>query len=83
MPIYEYCCYNGHSSDHMTSYDKREETQVCPECGEESFYKQTFCTNVQYGVTKSGKQWNTTHELRTRWNNRENKRNGTKDISYA
>jgi len=83
MPIYEYHCDNGHISDHIVSYSKREENQICPECNKEAKYKQVFCTNVQYGVTKSGKQWNTTHELRTRWNNRENKRLGTKGRSYA
>jgi len=83
MPIYEYHCSNGHQSDHLSSFDDRTQPQTCPECGELANFKQTFCTNVQYGVTKSGKQWNTTHELRTRWNNRENKRHGTKGRSYA
>jgi len=83
MPIYEYHCDKGHASDHMTSYADRKLPQLCPECGGQANFKQTFCTNVQYCVTKSGKQWGTTHELRTRWNTRENKRNGTKGVSYA
>lgn len=83
MPIYEYHCQNGHVSDHIISFSKRDNPQVCPECGEPANFKQTFCTNVQYGVTNRGKQWNTTQELRTQWNLRENKRNGTIGKSYA
>ena len=83
MPIYQYECSKGHKSDHLVSYNDREEPQVCPDCGKPANYQQVFCTNVQYGIIKSGKQWNTTHELRTRWNARENKRLNTKGISYA
>jgi len=83
MPIYEYHCINNHSSDHVSSFDDRTQPQVCSECGKPANYKQTFCTNVQYGITSSGKSWNTTHELRDRWNKRENKRHNTVGKSYA
>jgi len=83
MPIYEYKCKNGHTSDHLVSYNDRKNPQACPECKEEAKYTLAFCTNVQYGITESGKNWNTTHELRTRWNQRENKRHGTTGKSYA
>jgi len=82
MPIYEYHCINNHSSDHVSSFDDRTQPQVCSECGKPANYKQTFCTNVQYGITSSGKSWNTTHELRDRWNKRENKRHNKVDNSY-
>jgi len=78
MPIYTYCCKNNHTSDEMTSYTTREEPQVCPECGEPSLYKLTFCTNFKYPT-----DWGTIASERKSWNLRENHRKGTNGRSYA
>lgn len=78
MPIWEYHCKNNHASDHIVSYAKREEPQVCPDCGEPSYFKQTFCATFQFG-----KDYNSMAADRHRWNMRENVRLGTNGKSYA
>jgi len=78
MPYYEYHCKNNHSSDELVKYDDRESPQICPECGEPSFFNQTFCTNFQYGD-----KYESFGADRHRWNLRENKRLGTVGKGYA
>jgi len=78
MPYYEYHCKNNHVSDERVSYTDREEPQVCPDCGEPSYFKQTFCTNIQYG-----EKYQSFGADRHRWNLRENKRLGTVGKGYA
>ena len=71
MPLFNYKCKNNHESDHIVKYDSREEPQICPECGESSYFKQTFCTNVQYH-----KDYNSYAADTKRWTQRENHRLG-------
>jgi hypothetical protein len=71
MPIFQYTCTNNHVKDTVVSYDKREEPQVCSDCGEPSYFKQTFCTNFQFGKDYSSYAADT-----KRWNLRENHRLG-------
>ena len=78
MPIYKYKCNNEHDYETIVSYNDREEPQVCPDCGEPSYFKQTFCTNFQYGA-----KYQSFGADRHRWNLRENKRLGTVGKSYA
>ncbi|MEO1944791.1 MAG: FmdB family zinc ribbon protein [Candidatus Thioglobus sp.] len=78
MPLFEYKCKSNHVSEHIVSFDNREEPQVCPDCGEPSHFKQTFCTNFQYNP-----EWATIASQRKSWNKRENHRLGTKGRSYA
>jgi hypothetical protein len=33
MPIFERACSNGHVSDVIRNYDRRDEPVACPECG--------------------------------------------------
>lgn len=78
MPYYEYHCKNNHVNDHIVSYDNREEPQICPDCGEPSYFKQTFCANFQYG-----EKYSSMAADRHKWNLRENKRLGTVGKGYA
>lgn len=78
MPIYAYKCNNEHDYETIVSYNNREEPQVCPDCGEPSYFKQTFCTNFQYGD-----DYNSYAADSKRWNLRENKRLGTRGKGYA
>jgi hypothetical protein len=78
MPIFSYKCNNEHVTDNIISYDKREEPQTCSSCGEPSYFKQTFCTNFQYG-----KDYSSFGADRHKWNLRENKRLGTVGKGYA
>jgi hypothetical protein len=78
MPIFSYKCKNNHIKDTIVSYDNREEPQVCSDCGEPSYFKQTFCTNFQYGD-----KYESFGADRHRWNLRENHRLGTVGKGYA
>lgn len=71
MPLFSYKCKNNHIEDNIISYDNREEPQVCSDCGEPSYYHQTFCTNIQYAKDYSSYAADT-----KRWTQRENHRLG-------
>ena len=71
MPYFEYHCKNNHVEDQLVSYDKREEPQVCSDCGEPSYFKTTFCTNFQFG-----QEYSSFGADRHKWNLRENHRLG-------
>lgn len=71
MPLFEYTCKNNHIANSVVSYKHREEPQVCSDCGEPSYFKQTFCTNFQYGKDYSSYAADT-----KKWNTRENHRLG-------
>jgi hypothetical protein len=77
MPIYSYKCDKEHITDTIISYKDREETQICSDCGEPSYFEQTFCTNFQYG-----KDYSSFGADRHKWNLRENHRNKTAGKSY-
>lgn len=78
MPIWNYECKNKHKTEHMCSYNDRENPIECGECGEEANFVQVFCTNFQFG-----EGYGSFHADRHRWNLRENKRLGTKGKGYA
>ena len=78
MPLFDYICNNNHTTSTVVKYVDREEPQVCSDCGEPSYFEQSFCTNVQYG-----KDYSSFGADRHRWNLRENKRLKTKGKSYA
>ena len=69
MPFYDFECKNKHTTEMSVSYSKREETQICEECGEPAHYKLSFCTNFQYGSNYSSFAADT-----HKWNMREQKR---------
>ena len=78
MPLFTYKCKNNHTEETIVSYSNREEPQVCSDCGEPSCFKQTFCTNFQYGEDYSS------HAADThKWNLRENHRNKTQGKNYV
>jgi hypothetical protein len=78
MPLFSYKCKNNHIEDTIVSFNNREEPQVCSDCGEPSYFKQTFCTNFQYGEDYSSMAADA-----HKWNLRENHRNKTIGKSYA
>ena len=78
MPLFDYICNNDHTTSSVVKYDDREEPQVCSDCGEPSYYTQTFCTNFQFG-----KDYSSFSADSHRWNLRENHRLKTKGKSYA
>jgi hypothetical protein len=78
MPLFTYKCKNNHAEETIVSYSNREEPQVCSDCGEPSYFKQTFCTNFQYGEDYSSHAADS-----KRWNLRENKRLGTQGKNYV
>jgi hypothetical protein len=78
MPLFTYKCKNNHTEDNIVSYSKREEPQVCPDCGEPSYYELTFCTNFQFGQDYRSFAADT-----HRWNMRENKRLNTNGKNYV
>jgi hypothetical protein len=78
MPLFSYKCKNNHIEDTIVSFNNREEPQVCSDCGEPSYFKQTFCTNFQYGEDYSSMAADA-----RKWNLRENHRNKTIGKSYA
>lgn len=78
MPIWNYKCENEHITEHMCSYDTREEPIECSECGKEANFTQSYCTNFQFG-----ENYESFGADRHRWNLRENKRLGTKGKGYA
>jgi len=71
MPLFSYTCKNNHSADSVVSYNNREEPQVCSDCGEPSYFKQTFSSTFQYG-----KDYSSYAADSHRWNLRENHRLG-------
>jgi hypothetical protein len=71
MPLFSYICKNNHESTNIIKYDLREEPQVCSDCGEPSYYKKTFCTNLQYAQDYKSFAADT-----KRWTQRENHRLG-------
>ena len=78
MPIWNFKCEKEHEFEHICSYDDRKNPIECPECGAQANYVTTFCTNFQFG-----KNYESFHADRHRWNLRENKRLGTKGKGYA
>jgi hypothetical protein len=78
MPLFDYTCNNNHVTSSIVKYDDREEPQVCSDCGEPSYFKQTFCTNFQYG-----KDYSSFSSDNHKWNLRENHRNKTVGKSYT
>lgn len=77
MPLFTYTCNNNHATSSVVKYDDREEPQVCSDCGEPSYYEQSFCTNFQYG-----KDYSSFGADRHKWNLRENHRNKTVGKNY-
>ena len=77
MPIYEFKCDEDHSTETIVSYKNREEPQVCSTCGGQAKFKQTFCTNFQYGT-----DYKSFGADRHKWNLRENHRNKTRGKNY-
>ena len=77
MPLYDFECKKGHKTSSVVNYKDRMEGVVCSKCGEPSYYKQTFCTNFQYGEDYSSMAADA-----HRWNLRENHRNKTVGKSY-
>jgi len=71
MPLFAYKCKNDHAEDNIVSFSKREEPQVCSECGEPSYFKTTFCTTFHYS-----EDYSSFASDAVRWKQRENHRLG-------
>ena len=50
MPLYNYRCREGHITEDLRKYDKRNAPMVCGECGGNAFATPSTPGSIKFGV---------------------------------